>query len=177
MNFNPTAVFSPARAVLLCLIGVSAPALVSASPLCEAVEGRRILRIQPPQAGVAQHCDLQGLEKLPAMEVVTALPLAMGMKGTHRWKGVPLRVLVERLGGGKQSQIRLTALNDYAIQIPWSDIERYDPILAYHLDGKPMGVRDKGPLILIYPFDSHRSLQSQEYLNRTIWQVNAISVR
>ena len=95
----------------------------------------------------------------------------------QHWKGVPLRQLVEMLGGGEHSHIQLTALNDYSIRIPWSDLVRYDPIVAYSRNHQRMGIRDKGPLILIYPFDGNPQLQTQEYLNRTIWQVNAISVR
>ena len=35
--------------------------------------------------------------------------------------------LVEQLGGGERSRIVLTALNDYAVEIPWSDLLRYNP--------------------------------------------------
>jgi len=145
----------------------------AAPALCDAPQGRVVLRV-PSAPG----CDLQGLERLPAKEIVTALPPALGMPGEHRWRGVPLRHIVERLGGGEGSPIRLTALNDYTIQIPWSDLVRYDPVLAYQRDGQDIGIRDKGPLILIYPFAAHAPLrQSQEYVNRTIWQVHAVSVR
>ena len=40
-----------------------------------------------------------------------------------------------------------------------------------------MSVRDKGPLILIYPFDSHPSLRAQMHFNRSIWQVNGLSLQ
>jgi len=136
-----------------------------------------VLRLQAAPPASAQVCDLNGLEKLPAHAIATALPPALGMPGVQHWKGVSLRQLVEMLGGGEHSHIQLTALNDYSIHIPWSDLVRYDPIVAYSRNHQRMGVRDKGPLILIYPFDVNPQLQTQEYINRTIWQVNAISVR
>ncbi|MBT9514662.1 MAG: oxidoreductase [Acidovorax sp.] len=177
MMFRATAVLPSAGAALLFLIGLWLPQGSHAAPVCAAPEGRRVLQLHPPQDGTPQACDLKGLEKLPAREIVATLPEALGLAGEHRWKGVSLRYLVELLGGGEHSQIRLRALNDYAIEIPWSDLVRYDPILAYHRDGERMGIRDKGPLILIYPFGTHPQLQGQDYINRSIWQVHAVTLR
>lgn len=166
------------------LAALAVPGFVVAAPVCSAPEGRVVLQLQSgptpsgnAPAGSPQACDLSGLEKLPAREISTTLPASLGMPGIHRWKGVSLRYLVEQMGGGERSQIQLKALNDYAIHIPWSDLVRYDPIVAYSRDQQRMGIRDKGPLILIYPFDGTPQLQAQEYVNRTIWQINAISVR
>jgi hypothetical protein len=153
------------------------------APVCDPPEARIVLQLRAGAAsadkpqGSAQACDLNGLEKLPAREIATALPSALGLPGTHQWKGVSLRHLVEMLGANENSHIQVTALNDYSIQIPWSDLVRYDPIVAYRRNQQRMTIRDKGPLILIYPFDGTPHLQVQEYVNRTIWQINAISVR
>jgi len=92
-----------------------------------APQGRSVLRLQPAGDVPAQACDLQALERLPARDITTALPPALGLAGEHRWTGVPLRHLVEQLGGGERSRIVLTALNDYAVEIPWSDLLRYNP--------------------------------------------------
>jgi hypothetical protein len=148
------------------------------APVCPAPQGRSVLQLQPPGEGRSQACDPQALERLPARDITTTLPPALGLAGEHRWTGVPLRHLVMQLGGNEHSRIVLAALNDYAVEIPWSDLVRYDPVLAYRRDGQRMGIRDKGPLILIYPFDAHPDLQQgQDYVNRTIWQVHAVSVR
>lgn len=166
----------PSAALALAAV-LLAPAVLSAAPLCEEPKDRQVLRIHATNAAKATFCDLKGLEKLPSAEIVTALPPSLGLNGEFRWKGVPLRVLVERMGGNERSEIRLTALNDYSVQVPWSDLVQYEPIVAYARNEKPMGVREKGPLMLIYPFDRHVKLQGQEYVNRAIWQINAIQVR
>lgn len=153
------------------------PALAqSDGALCPQPQGVPVLHLRPADQ-VARACDLQGLMALPAKELATSLPPELGLSGRHRWQGVPLRLLAERLGGGPASAVQLTALNDYTVTIPWSDLLQYDPILAYQRDGQPMSVRDKGPLILIYPFDTHRGLRTQLYRNRTIWQVNALTLK
>ena len=38
-------------------------------------------------------------------------------------------------------------------------------------------VREKGPMMLIYPFDAYPELHAQQYLNRSIWQLHAITVK
>jgi len=39
-----------------------------------------------------------------------------------------------------------------------------------------MQVRDKGPLFIIYPYDSMQELQSQTYYTRSAWQVAKLIV-
>lgn len=161
---------------LFVLLGLWLPSPSYAGLVCPTSPERAVLRLQPANQP-AQVCDLQALDSLPARTIVTALPQALGMPGQSQWRGVSLRQLVELLGGNENSQIELTAMNDYFVRIPWADLVQYDPILAYSRNNQPTGIRDKGPLILIYPFDRNPRLQTQDYINRTIWQVNALSIR
>ena len=167
-----------ALVALLGPLSLCLPLWAHPAPVCPALQGRSVLQLQPAGNGQAQACDLQALERLPAHDITTALPPVLGLVGTHHWTGVPLRHLIEQLGGGERSRIVLMALNDYAVVIPSSDLLRYNPVLAYRRDGQHMGIRDKGPLILIYPFDAHPVLQQGlDYVHRTIWQVHAVSIR
>ncbi|EJE50354.1 hypothetical protein PMI14_05097 [Acidovorax sp. CF316] len=176
MPRSPAGLPGAALALFVALPSLWLPLPSHANPVCPASGERTVLHVhittQPAQA-----CDMQALERLSPREIATTLPQALGMPGKSRWRGVSLRQLVEQLGGNEQHQIELTALNDYSVRIPWSDLVEYDPILAYRRDQQPIGIRDKGPLILIYPFDRHPRLQKQDYVNRTIWQVNVLSVR
>ncbi|MDZ7862393.1 molybdopterin-dependent oxidoreductase [Acidovorax sp.] len=166
----------PGAALALFVALSSLPLPFHASLVCAPSGQKTVLRLQfATQPAVA--CDMQALERLSPREIVTTLPPALGMPGKSRWRGVSLRQLVALLGGNERHQIELTAMNDYSVRIPWSDLVEYDPILAYRRDQQPINIRDKGPLILIYPFDRHPRLQKQDYVNRTIWQVNALSVR
>ena len=167
----PSAAFA-----LFVLLSLWLPRSAHSSLVCPPSGERTVLRLQR-SSQPALACDLQALERLPSREIATALPLALGMPGQSRWRGVSLRQLVELMGGKEPQQIELTALNDYAVRIPWSDLVQYDPILAYRRNQQPISIRDKGPLILIYPFDQNPALQRQDYINRTIWQVHVITVR
>ncbi len=78
--------------------------------------------------------------------------------------------------GAKGTMLKVTALNDYVTEIPVGDFKDYPVILATALDGKPMSVRDKGPIFIIYPFDEKPELNNETYYGRSAWQVKSIEV-
>ena len=73
--------------------------------------------------------------------------------------------------------LSVTALNDYTSEIPIADFTRYHPIVALKRDGKYMEIRDKGPLFVVYPYDSAPELQSQRFYSRSPWQIARMEVR
>jgi hypothetical protein len=95
--------------------------------------------------------------------------------GPVRFDGVKMTSLLAAVGA-TGSSITAIALNDYTTDIPISDFERYDVILALKRDGVDMPIRDKGPLFIVYPFDSMAELKSQKFYSRSAWQVSKIVV-
>jgi hypothetical protein len=79
--------------------------------------------------------------------------------------------------GAKGAKLRVIALNDYAAEIPVEDFRKWPVILATKLDGKPMSVREKGPIFVIYPFDADSNLFNEQYFARSVWQVKAIEIQ
>lgn len=117
--------------------------------------------------------DMAMLEKLPQHRIKTRTPWH---EEVREYTGPRLRdVLAAVKSSGKT--IRAVALNDYVVEIPLEDIEKYDVIVARLADGKPMTVREKGPLFIMYPFDSSETLQSPLYYGRAAWQLKAIEIR
>jgi hypothetical protein len=94
--------------------------------------------------------------------------------GTHRFEGVPMRAVLQRIGAKGQS-IKAIALNSYEIVIPWEDL-KYDMILAMRSNGTLLTARDKGPLWIIYPRDEHSVLKHEVYDSRWAWQLNKLHV-
>ena len=62
------------------------------------------------------------------------------------------------------------------VEIPAAEAGRYDVIVAYRRNGSAMPVRDKGPLFIIYPFDSNPELRSTVYYSRSAWQLKTLQV-
>jgi hypothetical protein len=123
------------------------------------------------QAGEAVF-DRAMLEGLGLDQITTTTPWT---KGPVRFEGVPLQALMLVIGA-TGSFITAYALNDFTTKIPISDFKRFHPILALKRDGEYMPVRDKGPLFIVYPFDSDQELRQQIYYNRSAWQIARLVV-
>lgn len=116
--------------------------------------------------------DMAMLERLPQHSFNTRTPW---YAQPRKFTGPLLReVLARAMAQGEL--LRAVALNDYRVEIPFDDVQRYDVLLARLLDDKPMSVRDKGPLFIIYPFDQHAALRRAQYYTRCAWQLKAIEI-
>jgi len=133
-----------------------------------------ILTIEGKVSGGSQkHFRLSDLEKLGTHEIKTHTPWH---DGEMRFEGVLLKDLLQ-VAGSQGEAMRVVALNDYSAQLPVSDTERFNPILAYKLNGKYMSIVDKGPLFIIYPYDSDPELRVEIYHARSVWQVRTIIIK
>ena len=83
---------------------------------------------------------------------------------------------MERVGA-TGTTVTAVALNDYVVDIPIEDFGRFGVVLALKQDGAYMPVRGKGPLFIIYPFDSDPRLQAEIFYRRAAWQVRRLVVR
>ncbi|MCW6023199.1 oxidoreductase [Serratia marcescens] len=73
--------------------------------------------------------------------------------------------------------VRVHALNDYWVDIPMSDVDKYNIILASKRNDTPLKVRDFGPYFVIYPLDEHyEELNKPIFYSRFVWQVEHITV-
>lgn len=130
-------------------------------------------RVRSPNDGARANFDMAMLERLPQTSFSTRTPwYAQARKFTG-----PLLRDVMAAAGASGTLLRAVALNDYWVEIPAEDAARHDIILARLLDDKPMAVRDKGPLFMIYPFDAQPELRNQVYYSRSAWQLRTIEVR
>jgi hypothetical protein len=111
---------------------------------------------------------------------------ALGMSGfetTTPWYNEPVRfdgVRMDRLMqevGATGTNVVVYAVNDYSVEMPMEDFGKYNVLLALKRDGQYMPVRDKGPLFLVYPFDSMPELKHQRFYSRAVWQVARLDVR
>lgn len=143
----------------------------------EPVEGAVMLTVsgaiaQRNEGDVAQF-DFAMLESLGGLEVETS---TIWTEGVQTFEGVELIDLLAAVGA-EGGTLRAIALNDYAIDIPVADAVRGGPVVAYLRNGAPMGLRDKGPLWIVYPYDSSPDYQTEQIYARSIWQLDRIEVR
>lgn len=116
--------------------------------------------------------DLPMLEALPRRVSAIETPW---YKSKTSFEG-PLGSELLKAVGAAGKTMKVTALNDYAVEIPTEDFTKWPVILATRIDGKPISVREKGPIFVIYPFDREPSLYNELYFGRSIWQVKSIEI-
>lgn len=68
----------------------------------------------------------------------------------HRFRGVTLYDLIKYYSKSQPNAIRLTALNDYVIEMPRKEWTDYHVLMATQLDGKPISIKDKGPITIVF---------------------------
>ncbi|MBD7992729.1 oxidoreductase [Ochrobactrum sp. Sa2BUA5] len=129
-------------------------------------------KITNTNVGETAQFDRDMLEALGLQTVETANPW---YDGRVRFEGVSIDKLM-RLVGAKGTKVTAVALNDYVSSLPMEDFKKFNVILAMKRDGTYMAVRDKGPLFIIYPYDSDPQLQTQTYYTRSAWQVAKLIV-
>jgi hypothetical protein len=158
------------RTAILCVATLA----VAGVGVASADSGKPILTISGKVAGGnAVTFDRESLEKLGLVSFETTTPWHTGKV---KFEGVPLRLLMKQVEASGNT-VQALALNDYSTDIPLADFDKYNVILALKRDGEYMPVRDKGPLFVVYPFDSDPELKTQKFYSRAAWQVKALVVK
>jgi hypothetical protein len=157
---------------LLCALTFSCAALALDAP-----KERPILaisgKIAEKNAGDVARFDMKMIEALPQHSFTTSTP----------WFDKPVKftgpLLADVLAAVKASgtSISAVAINDYKITIPVADAAKFKVIVARLIDDKPIPVREKGPLFVVYPFDSSVDLRTSTYYERSIWQLKALDIQ
>jgi hypothetical protein len=112
---------------------------------------------------------------LQALGMVTVRTRTPWTEGVSEFEGVLLRDVL-RLVGAKSETIHASALNNYMAEIPATDAAQHDVILALKKDGEYLTVRNMGPILVLYPFDSDPTLQTEEIYTRSVWQLAELEV-
>jgi hypothetical protein len=156
---------------LAALAGAAGPARAleaPAGPVVLTVRGR----VAKPNQGADAVFDMAMLERLPQVSFTSRTPW---YAQPRKFSGPLLRDVLAAAGAHGRT-VRALALNDYRVDIPFEDAQVHDMIVARLLDDRPMPVRDKGPLFILYPFDSKPELRNAVYFARSAWQLKTLEV-
>jgi hypothetical protein len=156
------------------LVGVAAALLISASAWAlETPKGAVVLTIIGNGVQGEAKFDMAMLAALPQHSFTTKTPW---FPHARKFSGPLLRDVLAA-AGARGKVIEAIALNDYKVSIPRADAQQWDVIVARLLDDKPMALRDKGPLFLIYPFDTDERLHNSVFFSRSAWQLKTLLVK
>lgn len=129
-------------------------------------------RITQRNTAAAAVFDLAMLNALPVHQFATKNPWK---EPVQTYSGPALQTLLRVVGAQGQS-LRLVALDKYEASVPMDDVERFNPVLALRVDGKPLTLRTLGPIQVMYPFDHFPELNVELYAGRAVWQLQRIVV-
>jgi hypothetical protein len=160
----------------LFLAAAMAIVLLPAAQALDKPTGKVVLtingKVSKTNASARAEFDMAMLEALPQHSFTTLTPW---YKEPRKFTGPLLRDVLAAAGASGK-MITAIALNDYKAEVPIDDTQRYEVVLARLMDDKPMPVRDKGPLFIIYPFDTDQTLRSERYYNRAAWQLKTLLI-
>lgn len=153
------------------LVALAAPVLAAPAQADAPVLAVRGL-IAAPRGADGVELTLAALQRLPQHSFATSTPWT---RGPNTYSGPLLRDVLD-LVKANGHQLKAAALNDYTVTIPVEDARRFGVILALQVDGKPIPVRERGPLFVIYPFDQEARLRTPLFYSRAIWQLKSLRV-
>jgi hypothetical protein len=117
--------------------------------------------------------DADALRQLPREEFETT---TIWTEGPQAFAGVRMTEILDRLDIDT-GQMLLTAANGYQITIPVADFTPDGALIAYERNGQKMSLRDKGPLWLVYPYDSGAKFRTEIIYASSIWQLDRITIQ
>lgn len=116
--------------------------------------------------------DNKTFNEFPKITIDTSTPWTK----KARFEGVKISSILQHYGLTGQ-KIRIDALNEYWVEIPYEDTMKYDLILADKMNGETLPTRTFGPYWMLYPIDDFpEELKKPLYNSRLIWQVRSIYV-
>lgn len=114
---------------------------------------------------------LSMLDQLPQHEIRTDTPWTP----EHRFTGPLLSDLISETGLNHK-KIRAIALNDYAVELDPALTRTHPVLLATRMDNAPMRIRNKGPIWIVFPLQSHPELNVADVHSQMVWQLRRLEI-
>jgi hypothetical protein len=118
--------------------------------------------------------DMETLEQLGVVEFTVGDPY---LKRPVTYQGVLLKRLLEVARVAQDATtLHTIALNDYATDVPIEPVNTWPVMLATKRDGQRMPVSDKGPIEIVFPYNTF-PIDPVVYDPMWVWQLRSIEVR
>lgn len=109
---------------------------------------------------------------LAAMEQTAFETTAPFMPIPRRMEGPSVATLLRAFDPNKTfERMAIAALDSYLVEAEVPALVEEEAILAIRQDGAFLPVADKGPALLIFPFDDRPALQDKRHYGLCIWQI------
>lgn len=118
------------------------------------------------------HFDLDTLLALGRHRLQTRTPFT---EGEPVFEGVLARSVMQAVQArGTMAMAR--ARNDYTAAVPLADFTAMEVLLASHMDGRRLQLRDKGPLWIVFPWSQEPAIDNRMTRQKSVWQLYRLSI-
>ncbi|MDR5651143.1 oxidoreductase [Ruixingdingia sedimenti] len=112
------------------------------------------------------------LAALPQVGFTTA---TIWTSGPHHYSG-PSLLSVLALAGARGKRVTAVAANAYRSTLAIDALEDTAPIITRRIDGQPFGLRERGPLWIMFPFDEAPRFRTERHFAQCVWQLTGLIV-
>jgi hypothetical protein len=125
-------------------------------------------------AGDTLQLDMPTLESLGLVEYTVEDPW---LSEEVTYTGVLMSKLSEFVGASESADnFHIEALDDYQVDLPFADIERWPILLATRSNGQYMAIENAGPTRIIFPYHSFKELDLEKHNDLWIWNIDSMQV-
>ena len=158
------------RRVLAALAAVLVTPQVPAPSRAAGFAARPSIPLRILSGGTETVLRTRDLSAMPQRSVKAVTPWT---EGVVTFSGVPFETLAREFGGDA-GRVTLKAINAYKITLEVPELLADEALLAIRMNGRPMPVRDKGPIWLVFPSARRPELAHADNVHRWIWQIDEI---
>jgi hypothetical protein len=131
-----------------------------------------ILAVTGKVTGGEMNLTLAQIEAMGSARIVTTTPWH---DGRVTFEGVPMARFLAAVGAHGTTAF-VQALNDFSIDIPLSDLTRFEAVLAFKTNGSYMEIADKGPLFIVFPYDDVEEVRNALFYSRSVRHIHSIAI-
>jgi hypothetical protein len=118
--------------------------------------------------------DMPTLEKLGIVEYAVHDPW---LKSEVTYTGVLMSELSKFVGAtDSATKVHIVALDDYQIDIPFTEIKKWPILLATRVNGEYMSIENSGPTRIIFPYHAYPEIDPVKYDDLWIWNIKSMEV-
>lgn len=154
------------------LKGVAAS--LALTPMAGRAASDVLLTIEPPFADAPFTLTESDLLGLPQHEIRTETDFTDGLVA---FRGPLAKDVLALAGVEEAAVVSLVAANDYSIDVPFEDFDRYGVVMAMEMDGARLTRRSRGPIWLMYPVDQVPLIERESVNDKLIWQLTHIRIK
>ncbi len=118
--------------------------------------------------------DLDMLKAFGSTSYTTSTPWTV----TSTFAGVRLNELLAVVGADvEKNKVKAFGLDDYWYYLDSVEATKYPVIVAYEKNGKPLSLRELGPLWITFPWDEYPELLTAKNKAASVWQLVRLNVQ